>query len=604
MRAFQKIKASPLLLRSVLLSGLLFVLFDLTATHRGIPSIVSENAYVQKCLFFFGMFLIVHIFLMLTQGRQRQGELSLLDEINVCIMIVGLDGAIQYVNHHGKEVFKTLSTWLPIEKDQVVGYSYYELCRNPDEQRRILQDVSNLPIKGELDIGSEILETHAIPVYNNSGRYSSAMVIWKIVTRQRNQQRWEKVVEEQIETTSAELDKASRELQTISQEVKQMAEDTSVQAEDVANFAKQVSGLIDELVEAVEQMSSKTKVIADNVKHSSQIAQQALTESQLASQIISELGDMTNRIDNMTENIGSIMEEAHVLSLNANIEAARAGAAGKGFSVIAHEVGNLSKETASVTRDITDVTNQILEKIPLSASSIKAVQEVVNQMNKITLSMGDLMGEQTVVMDDMNDHMNNAGTNTQQITVRIDEVVSHAQTTIDRVEKESRAAKNIAKIAGVFNIVVDRFKEERIVTPNDIYRMLTIIDRMIDAWLQHRVSSADLKRIWKIRPSQFQNKKPADVLQASISSAKTLLSLLNLPEEQVHFPKGTVTPTQTYNFLLRMVEIIENALVEQGFSGVDELKKADPVANKTPNDAFAVIEMAGRKLEISQQLMS
>jgi len=64
------------------------------------------------------------------------------------------------------------------------------------------------------------------------------------------------------------------------------------------------------------------------------------------------LGDAANEIGKVTETISEILAQTNLLALNANIGAARAGAAGKGFSVVASEIKVLAQQTAIATEDI------------------------------------------------------------------------------------------------------------------------------------------------------------------------------------------------------------------------------------------------------------
>ncbi len=517
---------------------------------------------------------------------------QLLNPVTTAIMIIDRNGRIRYINPAGQEIIKRLSQWLPVESNRIYRFCYYEFFRESEQIRQVIRYLGQ-PYKEELDIGSELIETQAVPI---PGHSECIMIIWNVVTRSRNQSRWEKVVEEQIEDTTTELTGASEELQTLSQVMEQMSQDTLDQARDVTLIIKNVSERIKQLVESVGKTTSRTQEIAGHISNSTQIAAQALSESQSASAIIQNLSNMANTISGMTKHIKDIMEQTRILAINANIEAAKAGESGKGFSVIATHIDKLAIQTGQVSEKITDMIGKILLQTPASVKSIDKVQTVVQKMNQNMLNIKDLMTEQTVVMNQMSESMTEAGAESQQIVMRMDEIVSHSQVSLNEVANEMDAARKIEKIASVFRIIIQRFREERIVTPNDIYRMLKILDRMLDAWLEKQFSRSEFQKMTTLQLKSFQDKKPVDVLQTSIDSAKIFLGLAHITQKGIKFPKGAVTPTQTYNFLLHWQELIEKALLEHQIADIEGLKKAKPVDEKTPNDAYAVIKLIQEKL--------
>ncbi|MBF0259332.1 MAG: hypothetical protein HQK62_10920, partial [Desulfamplus sp.] len=184
----------------------------------------------------------------------------------------------------------------------------------------------------------------------------------------------------------------------------------------------------------------------------------------------------------------------------------------------------------------------------------------------------------------------------------------------------------VESIAELFNLIVSRFGEERIVTPNDIYHMLIIIQQLIDAWIKISFSPNIWEQTEKISLERFEGKKPANVLKVSIANYQMMLFLSNMPMEEILFPRGTVTPTQTYNFLSHLLDLVEKILIQKIRSSINvntkvdgshttscarnittdgfdihKLKIARPVTGKTPSDAYAITHRINQKLEFVQR---
>lgn len=102
---------------------------------------------------------------------------------------------------------------------------------------------------------------------------------------------------------------------------------------------------------------------------------------------LKSLYDQSNKINSIVDSINKISVQTNLLALNAAIEAARAGDAGRGFSVVANEVRNLSQTTEVAVKEIFEVINNIKEEIDLS---LKHINNVVTETDKSAQIAQDL----------------------------------------------------------------------------------------------------------------------------------------------------------------------------------------------------------------------
>lgn len=86
------------------------------------------------------------------------------------------------------------------------------------------------------------------------------------------------------------------------------------------------------------------------------------------------LGESTQQISKVVSLINQVAMQTNVLAINATIEASRAGEAGRGFSVVAEEIGQLASKSAAATRDI----EQIVEAIQLDTTKVVRAMELGN----------------------------------------------------------------------------------------------------------------------------------------------------------------------------------------------------------------------------------
>lgn len=203
--------------------------------------------------------------------------------------------------------------------------------------------------------------------------------------------------------------------------------------ESMLDSLNQVEGIRQTVLSSFEDISQQTEKIAENHRlfaESSESLKQIVrdmsglnTMMTAMSESIEGLSETADSINKFVSTITSISDQTNLLALNAAIEAARAGDAGRGFSVVADEVRSLANETNKSASEVSELVKSIIQSTQVAVSSVGELQ---NNNGKLADGIDSLNSNYAGMMahcDVMESAIRSASLQTFIQTVKLDHVV-------------------------------------------------------------------------------------------------------------------------------------------------------------------------------------
>ncbi|HEX9209774.1 MAG TPA: HAMP domain-containing methyl-accepting chemotaxis protein [Bradyrhizobium sp.] len=235
------------------------------------------------------------------------------------------------------------------------------------------------------------------------------------------------------------------------------AETTQTLSSQVAGVSEQASSNMQSVATATEELSASVEEIGRQVRDSSRIAEAAVVQAKETDGRIGKLSHAAQQIGEVVKLITAIAEQTNLLALNATIEAARAGEAGRGFAVVASEVKSLASQTAKATDEI---SSHIMGMQGATAESVAAIKEIgatIGQISSISTSIASAVEEQGAATQEIARSVQNVAQGTQTAATDIGQVNRGAAETGSASEEVLNSAKTLSSESTRLRAELDRF---------------------------------------------------------------------------------------------------------------------------------------------------
>lgn len=245
---------------------------------------------------------------------------------------------------------------------------------------------------------------------------------------------------EAVRSTAGRLDGSSGTLE-------EAAGRTVSRAEGAAGSAAVVSTEVQTVTAAMTEMRASIESVAQDVTAASGQAGQAVGITEEAAGAADRLAASTSQIAAVLDTVTAIAGQTHLLALNASIEAARAGAAGAGFAVVAGEVKDLAQQTSSAIGTIAPVLEAVTRDAVDVQTSVARISQVVTTVDGLQGAVSAVVEQQSATTSEIERNLLVAAESTTDIAGSAADVAQAAGQAFDGAAEVRQAVVTLADVA-------------------------------------------------------------------------------------------------------------------------------------------------------------
>ncbi len=342
-----------------------------------------------------------------------------------------------------------------------------------------------------------------------------------------------------IKNVLGNLSETSNNLNALSNELTESGHKLAEGSTEQAASIQETSSTLEESSSMVHQTTQNTKEADVLAKQTKEAAGKGNFEMQSMLESMEELKKSSTEISKIIKVIDEIAFQTNILSLNAAVEAARAGDAGKGFAVVAEEVRNLAQRSAQAAKDTAVIIDS---NIHLSEKCLKITEQVSSSMTEITdetQKVSELLEEITTASQEQEIGIGQINQAISQMESVLQANASTAQESASSADQLSVYADTTKKIIADLSALIDGSSQPKIKTPKPVLNIkLPKRPNKVSKLAPPSVAKLETGKNKPVKPAKVEKPVKAEKQkQVAVQPPKTVAVFKEAPQAPVKTPK-------------------------------------------------------------------